>query len=157
VAHQGTTTASDWGNNIVYGTIGEVGYKMTPRYKEAYKVQQNAEKKYGAQNITTIGHSQGGLQTQLLGGKTKEIITLNKATRPQEAIFGSSKKKNQYDVRASGDMVSFFRNPLQKNKEETIKSNKNPLTQHSADILDKSKDDVIRGLHALITEVQRIF
>ena len=145
VAHQGTTTASDWGNNIVYGAIGEVGYKMTPRYKEAYKVQQNAEKKYGAKNISTIGHSQGALQAQLLGGKTREIITLNKATRPQETIFGSSKKKNQYDVRASGDMVSFFRSPFQRNRDQTIKSNKDPLTQHSTDILDKSKDDIVYG------------
>ena len=42
-------------------------------------------------------------------------------------------------------MVSFFRNPLQRNKEETIKSNKDPLTQHSTDILDKSKDDIVYG------------
>jgi hypothetical protein len=67
VAHMGTSGVLDWGNNAVYGAIGEVGYKLTPRYKEAYLVQQNAEKKYGANNITTIGHSQGGLQAQLLG------------------------------------------------------------------------------------------
>jgi hypothetical protein len=41
----------------------------------------------------------------LLGDKSHEIITLNKATRPQEVVYGSSKKKNQYDVRASGDLV----------------------------------------------------
>ena len=57
---------------------------------------------------STIGHSQGGYQAQLLGANTKEIITLNKATRPQEFIYGSSKKSNQYDVRAQGDLVSFL-------------------------------------------------
>ena len=63
---------------------------MTPRYKEALQVQQQAEKKYGAKNISTIGHSQGGYQAQLLGANTQEIITLNKATRPQEFIYGLS-------------------------------------------------------------------
>ena len=38
----------------------------------------------------------------------------------------SSKKKNQYDVRATGDLVSLFRNPFQTGKEQT-------------DILDKKK------------------
>ena len=90
VAHQGTTTALDWGNNAVFAETGDLGYKMTPRYKEALQVQQQAEKKYETKNITTIGHSQGGYQAQLLGANTKEIITLNKATRPQEFISGSS-------------------------------------------------------------------
>ena len=34
----------DWSNNAMYGLVGDVGYKLTPRYKEALKVQQNAEK-----------------------------------------------------------------------------------------------------------------
>jgi hypothetical protein len=46
VAHQGTTTALDWGNNAVFAETGDLGYKMTPRYKEALQVQQQAEKKY---------------------------------------------------------------------------------------------------------------
>ena len=137
VAHMGTSGVLDWGNNAVYGAVGDVGYKLTPRYNEAYSVQQKAEKKYGAKNITTIGHSQGGLQAQLLGGKSKEIITLNKATRPQEYLFGSSKKRNQYDVRASGDMVSLFRSPFQRKKDETIDIKGNPLKQHATDILGK--------------------
>lgn len=139
VAHRGTSGVLDWGNNFAYGVGGELAYKLTSRYKEAKKVQQKAEKKYGAKNITTIGHSQGGLQAQLLGGNTKEIITLNKATRPQEMIFGSSKKKNQYDVRASGDAVSAFRNPFQVKGDETIKSAKNPLTQHKLEILENKE------------------
>lgn len=142
VAHRGTSGAMDWGNNLVYGLTGDVGYKLTSRYREAKKVQQNAEKKYGAKNITTIGHSQGGLQAQLLGGNTKEIITLNKATRPQEVLYGSSKKKNQYDIRASGDVVSAFRNPFQ-TEETTIKSKANPLAQHSTDILESQKDEIV--------------
>jgi hypothetical protein len=90
VAHQGTASVMDWGNNAVYALTGDTGYKFTPRYKEAKKVQQSAESKYGAKNITTIGHSQGGYQAQLLGANGHEIITLNKATRPQEVLYGSS-------------------------------------------------------------------
>jgi hypothetical protein len=139
VAHRGTSGVFDWGNNAVYGLTGDIGYKMTARYREAKKVQDTAERVYGAKNITTIGHSQGGYQAQLLGDKTHEIITLNKATRPQEVLYGSSKKKNQYDVRATGDLVSLFRNPFQTGKEQTIKTGGDPLKQHATDILDKKK------------------
>jgi hypothetical protein len=62
LTHQGTTTALDWANSAVFAATGDIGYKMTPRYKEALQVQLNAEKKYGAKNITNIGHSQGGYQ-----------------------------------------------------------------------------------------------
>ena len=144
VAHQGTASVMDWGNNAVYAISGDTGYKFTPRYKEAKKVQENAEKKYGAKNITTIGHSQGGYQAQLLGAKSHEIITLNKATRPQEVLYGSSKKKNQYDVRSKSDVVSLFRNPFQKGKDQTINNISNPLSSHSTNILEKNKD-VIYG------------
>ncbi len=62
VAHRGTEgTASDWGNNIKYATTGEVGYKQTDRFKESKQIQKAAEDKYGSQNISTIGHSQGEL------------------------------------------------------------------------------------------------
>jgi hypothetical protein len=144
VAHQGTASMGDWGNNAVYAMTGDFGYKFTPRYKEAKKVQEAAEKKYGPKNITTIGHSQGGYQAQLLGENSKEIITLNKATRPREVLFGSSKKKNQYDLRATGDLVSIFRNPFQSKNEKNINVIGNPLTSHSTGILDKNKD-VIYG------------
>jgi len=141
VAHRGTAGVLDWGNNLAYAVGGDVLYKLTPRYREAKKVQLETEKKYGAKNVTTIGHSQGGLQAQLLGGNSKEIITLNKATRPQEMLFGSAKKKNQYDVRASGDAVSLFRNPFQQKGDETISSKENILAQHSTDIV-KGEDKV---------------
>lgn len=144
VAHRGTSGVLDWGNNAVYGLTGDLGYKMTGRYREAKKVQDTAERIYGAKNITTIGHSQGAYQAQLLGGKTREIITLNKATRPQEVLYGSSKKKNQYDVRSSGDVVSLFRNPLQGINESTLKNTGNVLKNHSTDILD-TKNNVIYG------------
>ena len=44
VTHQGTTTALDWGNNAVYAATSNLGYKLTPNYKEAQQVQQKAKK-----------------------------------------------------------------------------------------------------------------
>ena len=145
VTHRGTSGWKDWANNLAYGLAGETGYKLTGRYKEAKKVQKGAEKKYGADNITTAGHSQGGLQAQMLGKNSREIITVNKATRPDEVVHGSSKKKNQHDVRASWDPVSSFRSPLSK-QETVIKSEtSNPLTEHSYDVLNRLDPDTVIG------------
>jgi len=135
VAHKGTTGFTDWFNNLAYAVGGETLYKTTDRYKQAKKVQKSAQQKYGRDNITTVGHSQGGLQAELLGKKGKEIITLNKATKP----FGNTRSKNQYDIRAEGDYVSSF-NPFQvgPKNETTIKSEHfNPLAEHGLDTLDR--------------------
>jgi hypothetical protein len=143
VAHKGTTGFTDWGNNAVYALGGRWAYKKTDRYKNAEKVQKKAESKYGASNVSTIGHSQGGLQAELLGKKSKETITLDKATRP----FGNTKAGNQYDIRSENDIVSAF-NPFQKdNKKEIVLENKsyNPLTSHDIGKLDTLAPDKMIG------------
>lgn len=149
VAHQGTTTASDWANNAVYALAGEAGYKKTPRYRRAKAVQKAAHSKYGAENISTIGHSQGGLQAQILGEKSNEIITLNKATRP----FSNSKKDNQTDVRAIGDAVSYW----DKN-DKTIEADGNVLSKHSVDVVpdgeEYGKVDTIGGAIAQLEDLR---
>jgi hypothetical protein len=147
VAHRGTSGVLDWGNNLVYAVAGKKGYKMTPRYKEAEKVQKKAEEKYGAKNVSTIGHSQGGLQAELLGKDSKEIITLNKATRP----FENKAEKNQTDIRTSGDVVSAL-NPFQKkNKKEKVIQSKtsNPLTEHSLDTIEETDELVGEGFNKI--------
>jgi hypothetical protein len=146
VAHKGTSGVLDWGNNAVYGLTGDVGYKLTGRYREAKKDQDIAERIYGAKNITIIGHSQEAYQAQLLGDTSHEIITLTKATRPQEVVYGSSKKKNQYDVRASGDLVSLWRNPFQTRKDTTITTGGDPLKQHSTDVSMKMSNQALNKL-----------
>jgi DNA-directed RNA polymerase subunit F len=156
VSHRGTDSATDWGNNLVYGIGGDWAYKKTARYKEAEKVQKLAEAKYGAQNVSTLGHSQAGKISELVGTNSREIITLNKATR-----LGSNKvAPNEYDIRSSGDAVSAL-NPTAKKsgKEITIaKKSNNPLEEHSIDILDRLPQDEMIGqgkskewkLHAVI-------
>jgi hypothetical protein len=138
VAHRGTEGITDWGNNLAFAVGGEYLYKKTDRFKEAKKVQKAAEKKYGAKNVSTIGHSQGGLQAELLGSKSKEIITLNKASHP----LISRKSGNQTDIRSDRDIVSIAtKTPTTEIKAESY----NPLTEHSIDILDRVSADTQYG------------
>jgi hypothetical protein len=150
VAHKGTSGLTDWGNNAVYALGGDWAYKKTKRYKDAEKVQKQAEAKYGAKNISTIGHSQGGLQAELLGKNTNETITLNKATRP---FSNTAKSDNQHDIHVKGDIVSAF-NPFQKttSKDIVVGDNKeislNPVSaveKHGIDQLNQLPDEQMIG------------
>jgi hypothetical protein len=138
VAHRGTEGITDWGNNLAFALGGEYLYKKTDRYKEAEAVQKKAEKKYGAKNVSTIGHSQGGLQAELLGSKSKEIITLNKATHPLIKRHSG----NQTDIRSDRDIVSIAtKTPTTEIKAESY----NPLKEHSPDILNRVSADTEYG------------
>lgn len=143
ISHKGTQGITDWGNNIVYGLLGKTGYKYTSRFKDAEKIQRATEAKYGKQNITTIGHSQGALLGELLGKEGKETITLNKATR----IGSNEKGKTQYDISSTGDIVSSL-NPLSKQTKRDViikKQTYNPLTEHGIDILNRLDEDIEIG------------
>jgi len=137
VALRGTEgTAKDWSNNAVYGLGGETAYKLTPRYRRAKERVAELEKRYNPEDITLIGHSQSGLIAELLPSKAREIITLNKATRPQDFLF-RRRKSNQYDIRSRFDPVSFF--PLQKSNYTIDGVSLNPIKSHSPDILEGQK------------------
>ena len=137
VAHMGTDGLADWKNNLVYAVGGSKAYKKTDRYKKAKKVQQKAENKYGATNITTVGHSQGGLQASLLGGKSNEIITYNQATAPGVTL---KQNANQTDIRTNKDAVSLFGVNKNKNNTYGIKTDTfNPLSNHGTSALDSNK------------------
>lgn len=151
VAHRGTSGFTDWFNNAVFASTGAKGYKLTSRFKEAERVQNRAKEKYGKDNITTIGHSQGGLQAELLGKDSKEIITLNKATRP----FESNKNENQYDIKSKTDVVSSlnpFKNPFAPKKGHDIiipAKSSNPLTEHSISVLERleNQKEIGKGIY----------
>ena len=137
VALRGTEgTAKDWSNNAVFGLGGELAYKQTPRFKRAKERVAQLEKKYNPEDITLIGHSQGGLLAEIVPSNARERITLNKATRPQDFLF-RRRKKNQYDIRSRFDPVSFF--PLQKSNYTIDGVSLNPLAQHSPEILEGNK------------------
>jgi hypothetical protein len=97
VVHRGTSGALDWLNNVAYATGY---YNYTPRYWTGKKIQQNAELKYGAKNVSTLGHSQGAVLTRKLGKNSKEMITLN------PAWLGENQAPNEYVIRSGADAVS---------------------------------------------------
>jgi len=149
VAHRGTQGVTDWGNNIAYA-LG--AYELTPRYREGKKVQDEAERKYGKKNISTLGHSQGAVLARKLGADTKEIINVN------PAYSGEIPAKNEYNIRSSNDVVSSAFAPVasarkilfpkySKKRDIKIKAETlNPLTEHSYDILDRLDQDKTIGV-----------
>jgi len=137
IALRGTEgTAKDWSNNAIYGIGGESAYKLTARYKRAKERVAELEKRYNPEDITLVGHSQSRLIAELLPSNARERITLNKASRPQDALF-RRRRKNQYDIRSRFDPVSFF--PLQKSNYTIDGVSLNPLAQHSPNILEGEK------------------
>jgi len=144
VAHRGTSGALDWGNNLAYA-LGQ--YENTDRYRQGKAIQEKAESKYGAKNISTLGHSQGSVLSRKLGANTKEIINVNPAYKGEVPL------KNEYNIRSSKDVVSSAYAPVSKiskllypsytdKHSITIPTDKSfdVLGNHSYDILTKLGD-----------------
>lgn len=148
VAHKGSDSYADFYNNAVYALGGINRYKQTDRYKEAANVQKKANEKYGNKNISTIGHSQGGLQADLLGRDSYETITYNKPRL--RTIKGL---KNNYDIRSSYDPISYIGS---NETQLTIPSKTiNPISEHSIDVLKDLDKDVLIGRGYIKTRIIR--
>ena len=134
VVHRGSSGKHDWGNNLKMA----LGFSMkkTKRFQHAEKIQNEAQKKYGAKNISTLGHSLGAKIASDVGSKSGEIITLNKPVVGRDLFKNQQgKKKNETNIRTTGDAVSF----LDKNSDFTIPSKSlNPLAEHSTDVLKRT-------------------
>lgn len=134
VVHRGTASLTDWFKTNVPMALGYEGGK---RFKHAKKIQKAAEKKYGSQNVTTMGHSLGGRIAEKVGKKSSAIITYNKAATPKSILSATPKK--QKDIRTSGDVVSAL-STLQKHKTKmkTIQSKSiNPISTHNVNAITK--------------------
>ena len=127
ITHRGTSGAKDWANNLAYLTGL---YKYTDRYKRGKKAQEATNKKYGKENVSTVGHSQGAVLARHLGEGTKEIINLN------PAYVAEKPKKNEYNIKSSSDVVSKLK-PIHKKDIEIQATTSNPLTEHSTEILNR--------------------
>ena len=137
IAIRGTNpTMNDWSNNLSYA-MGT--YKSTPRFKEAQDAYDKAVQKYGENNISVLGHSQGGGSASFFP-KSHEIITLNRAYK------GESVPQNEWDIHATRDPVSTLLNFRKPPHDIPIKSvSWNPLTNHSINILDLLPKDQMIG------------
>ena len=131
VVHRGTKGIHDAITDVRYA----LGDRSSQRFHHSAKVQRQAEAKYGAENITTVGHSIGGVLSESVGHQCKEVLTLNKPVSPADMVCRPVRSQ-QTDIRSRFDPVSVLR-PFQRGKKATTLSSRslNPLTEHSTDSL----------------------
>jgi len=146
VVHRGTQGMHDWGNDLK--ALSGYDISTSSRFKHAKKIQKEAEKKYGAKNVSTLGHSLSGKIASEVGRDSKEIITLNKFIPPIDLInpFKKKPQDTQYDIRSSLDPVSSLL-PLESGKNQfTIPSQSyDPVAEHKTDVLDRLPEDTMIG------------
>jgi len=91
---------TDWINNLVF-LVSDPAYKLTPRYRTAVKMYQNAMNKYQGYEFELVGHSQSGIiVNNLCSNKVRNCISLNPAYK------NATLKNNEYIIRSKGDVVS---------------------------------------------------
>jgi predicted alpha/beta-fold hydrolase len=136
VAHRGSQGVRDW---IKTNTAMAVGYEGGKRFQHAKKIQNKAEKMYGAENVTTVGHSLGGRIAEKVGQKSSRVITYNKAVTPRSLLQPTS--FHQTDIRTKQDVVSSL-GKFQKKKGENleINSSSNPVKAHGIQFLSRLKN-----------------
>ena len=136
IAHRGTLGLSDWVNNTIYGTTGVGWYKTTWRFKHAQEAQKGAELTYGRENLTTIGHSQGGLLAELVGQNGYEVITFN-TPAPTKA---RRETPHQFNIRHPRDPLSVYlvgtQPPMRSQRDIILNAPDDGILQnHSVDML----------------------
>lgn len=128
VSHRGTQGIGDVLQDVAFATKGYKGR----RFKKAEKIQKEAERLYGAQNVSTVGHSLGSLLASHVGGDSKEIINYNKPLLP----YGK-KQQNEYNIKTSKDPFDIHWFTKNKSTNRIIPSKTtNPIYEHSIDRLD---------------------
>jgi len=146
VVHRGSQGITDWGNDL--RALSGYDINHSDRFKHAEKIQKEAEKKYGSQNVSTLGHSLSGKIASDVGRNSKEIITLNKFIPPMDLINPFRKKipDNEYDIRTSLDPASALL-PFESGKNKyTIPSiSYDPVKEHSVSALDALPEDTMFG------------
>jgi hypothetical protein len=132
VVHRGSQDAQDWKENA----LTALGIKHgLSRLEHSRKIQKEAESKYGANNVITIGHSKGAQHAEEVGQNSREIYTLNKPVTPYDLLYKKVPEK-QTDIKTTFDPVSILR-PLQQGNEyqNIISKTLNPLTEHLGSVL----------------------
>ena len=135
IAHRGTTTFKD----VVDDGLLALGLeKYGFRYKNAKRITDKAEKKYG-QSADAIGHSLGGSLAERSGAHGN-VLTFNKGVGLGD-LFTKKNSARQLDVSTRGDIVSALGTTQKANKEvidNRFKSKdffKNSLNAHKTDNL----------------------
>ena len=132
VAHRGTAGMHDMITDVQFG----LGNTNNKRFDHAQKIQNQAEAKYGKDNVITVGHSLGGLITNKVSDGKQ--ITYNKPT-----IFNSS-NKNELAIKTSTDPFSLNNN--RENGRKIVIDNGfslNPFSNHSTDNMSKLNNEFL--------------
>lgn len=111
------------------------------RFEYAKDMLEKIENKYGKENVNVVGHSLGAKIAETIGDEgNKNIITYNKPVLP---FRGSTKKKNQVDIKTTYDPVSLLD---RKGKKDIVLKSKtiDPLREHSLAALNDYLDDDIQ-------------
>lgn len=149
VVHRGTQGFKDIITDVkmIFGNL-----KSQKRYKHAKKIQEEAENKYGANNVVTLGHSLGAAIAERVGDSSKEIITFNKPTLPSDLITKKKLDDKQFDIRTARDPVSILQ-PFQKGSADLVIDSKslNPLEEHTVAALDRVDSNMMVGSGAVGT------
>ena len=110
IAHRGTTTFKD----VVDDGLLALGLeKYGFRYKNAKRITDKAEKKYG-QSADAIGHSLGGSLAERSGAHGN-VLTFNKGVGLGD-LFTKKNSARQLDVSTRGDIVSALGTTQKANK-----------------------------------------
>ena len=127
----GSRTPFDWLVNNPAIALGQ--FKHTQRYIQSKEALDKAKEKYHPQNTVIAGHSQAGYTAGLIAGKKDKVLTLDRATGPNNKI-----KSNENAFRVEGDIVSLLSKPSSSVK--TLANHdiiKDPLRSHD---IEKIKD-----------------
>jgi hypothetical protein len=138
----GTDTAKDWSNNALI-PLGL--HEYSNRHKNSEKIQNKANDKYGKSNVDLVTHSQSGHIAENLANKNL-VGGLNTTLNP--AIIGNH-NKDVTVYKSIFDPVSLLTN-TNKNDYNIMPKSFNPITEHSTNILDKTRKNIFGfGLRAL--------
>lgn len=127
IVHRGSKTLGDWAQN---GLIAAGLGRLAPRVRNARKITEQTEAKYGAP-ASAFGHSLGGYLAEN-SGASGEVQTYNKYVPGGD--IRKQLKPNQTDYHTSHDVVSAL-----------------ARTQHGANrvLIDGGKSKGIRGAHSV--------
>lgn len=139
VSHRGSHGFKDW---VKTDAAMALGYEGGKRFKHSKRIQKKAEKEYGADTVTTVGHSLGGRIAEKVGKKSDHIITYNKAVTPKSMLQPTS--FHQTDIRTKHDVVSSLGKFQKKRGHDiTLNSNRNPIGAHNISHLKQIKRNII--------------
>lgn len=140
ISHKGTDDKHDllfgWKDkhDILTDAQYAVGYKGS-RFKRSSKAQQAVERRFGPENVTTVGHSLGGAVAENVAHPKSKVVTYNKYAAP----FSKAREQGQTDLRHHWDPAS----ALDKGNSSmvNIRHLGNPLDAHSTKALDNVKTE----------------